>query len=471
MKNKLKILVVTAFVISACGPTTHVSSGYVDDIYYSPGDTPPPVIEKRAPERQTGNNQIVISEERRNQQGTKTQENYVFTENNQGNTQVSEYNLERARLANSDTTALYNNDTITTVINNYYTDDNDYVDYSWRINRFHHGFYFDYSPYWGYGFNSWYGPSYGYYGGFYDPWFYDPWYYGAYSGWYGWGFPLYGALGFGGYWGGYGGGWGHHMYSEPYYTNYGKRRTENSMIYGGGRHGNSGTNSIAGQPGQVNLRSRNSGVVNNTTGLRNATLSSQGNANVPSNYRSRNEIPQSAGQQVQTRSANVNTGVAIERRRANYTTGSATQVNSENTTNVQNQMRSYNPGRVRQATQTEVSATSGRNYAPSYSTPRSNYRPSYNREAYSTNYSRPRIVQGTTSAPRQRSTSTYSNSVRSSTSNFNRGSSSSGSNVRYAPSSGGTRSTNYTPSYNSGGSRSSGGGGSNSSGSGYGHRR
>lgn len=176
MKNQFKLLVVTALFISACGPVAHVSEGYSDDTYYTPGDTPPPSIERTTPVRQQpAKRQLVLSDVRQNPDSSQTLENTVLTDNN-SQSNVSDYNIGNAHLSDSDTTQLYNDNKITSVINNYYTaDNNDEIDYSWRFNRFYNGIYFDYNPYWG-TYNDWafgYGPRFSWSFGWNDPWYGD----------------------------------------------------------------------------------------------------------------------------------------------------------------------------------------------------------------------------------------------------------------------------------------------------------
>ncbi len=145
---------------------------------------------------------IIVSQMDKNQDGTSTVNNYVYQpDKDHLNSDVQSYNMDSQQLANSDTTAYYNDDDVKYVINNYYDD----VDYAYRIGRFYRPFY---NPF------------------FYDDWYYgysSPYYYGWNMGfgwdpWYssGWGYPYYGyyspfSFGFGGYWGlGYGG------YYSPY---------------------------------------------------------------------------------------------------------------------------------------------------------------------------------------------------------------------------------------------------------------
>ena len=172
MKTKLQVIAVVAILVSACTTGTHMTKSYDDDIYFSPTDAPPvAVVQKETPAKDksqntnnysANNKRIVMSQVNKNQDGSLTMNNQIYQPNDANqNSDVISYNMNNQDLAESDTTVYYNDDEVKYVINNYY-DDND-LDYSYRINRFHRPFF--YSPYyddWAYGY---YSP---YYYGYYD---------------------------------------------------------------------------------------------------------------------------------------------------------------------------------------------------------------------------------------------------------------------------------------------------------------
>ena len=217
MKTKLTVIAILATLVSACTTGTYMTKAYDDDIYFSPADVPPvAIVEDEAPREksaQMSNNdtrdkKIVLSQIDRNADGTSSVNNYVYQPDNNGNPDNQNYNMDDQELVESDTTAYYNDEDVNYVINNYYDENDNDLDFAYRINRFHRPYYYSpffyddwmyggyYSPYYsgyygmnyGWGYNSWYGGfgyPYSYYGGYYSPF----------------------SFGFGGYWGGgYGGG-------------------------------------------------------------------------------------------------------------------------------------------------------------------------------------------------------------------------------------------------------------------------
>lgn len=221
MKSRLITIGIAALFLSACSTGSYLTSSYTDDIYFNPGDVPPPISAEgqitNKPLGDTGKEKsgekMIISQIEKNDDGTNTMNNYIFDGTNQ-DADALQYNMDQMDLQNSDTTVYYNDDDMKYVINNYY--DGDDLDFSYRIHRFHDPFFYD-PFYW----DSWnYDPFYswgGYYGSYYPGWsvgwnmgLYDPWYswnwgypyYGLGNPYYGYGYYPYYAWG-GGYYSGY----------------------------------------------------------------------------------------------------------------------------------------------------------------------------------------------------------------------------------------------------------------------------
>ena len=172
MKSKLTILAVLAVILGACSTGSYVTSSYSDDIYFNPGDVPPPITVDQPkatteePVKEKSGDRMIISRIEDNEDGSNTMNNYIFDGTKQDADALT-YNMDQMQLEDSDTTMYYNDDEVKYVINNYY--DGDDLDYAYRIRRFHNPYFYD--PF------------------FWDSWYYDPWYYG-YSSWYypGWSF-------------------------------------------------------------------------------------------------------------------------------------------------------------------------------------------------------------------------------------------------------------------------------------------
>src|SRR5690606_9673005 len=167
MKAKITYFGILAVLLSACSTGSYVSSSYTDDIYFNPGDVPPPIeVATTTPKKQAEQksaSKIIVSEINENEDGTNTMNNYIF-DGTENDADVAFYNAEQG-LEGSDTTIYYDDDEVKYVINNYY-DDNGNVDFAYRINRFH-------NPY------------------FYDPFYWDSWYYDPYYSYYpGWGLSM-----------------------------------------------------------------------------------------------------------------------------------------------------------------------------------------------------------------------------------------------------------------------------------------
>ncbi|KAF0232899.1 MAG: prolyl-tRNA, partial [Prolixibacteraceae bacterium] len=245
MKSKFTYLGLMAILMSACSTGSYVSSSYSDDIYFNPGDVPPPIVVEPGSEQQLAREKsgstIIVSEIGENEEGANVMNNYIF-DGSESDVNALQYSVEQG-LEGSDTTIYYNDDEVKYVINNYY--DGDEIDFAYRIRRFHNPYFYD-PFYW----DSWYYDpfhSYGY--GYYPRWSY------AFNwGWgypyYGWGYPYYG-WGHHGYgWGYPGYGWGYHppffggrFYSPVYVVDsdnyqYGQRRSSGTNVARGGSSSN-----------------------------------------------------------------------------------------------------------------------------------------------------------------------------------------------------------------------------------------
>ena len=141
-----------------------MAGSYSDDIYFTPGDVPPPIVVETQPAPKAAEksaNTMIISNIEKNNDGSNTMSNYIFDGTEQ-DADVLRYNMDQMDLQDSDTTVYYNDDEMKYVINNYY--EGDELDYAYRIRRFHNPYYYD--PYY---WDSWM---------YYDP-YYDPWYFGS----------------------------------------------------------------------------------------------------------------------------------------------------------------------------------------------------------------------------------------------------------------------------------------------------
>ena len=202
------------FLASSCGTGIYLTSGYTDDVYYTPAQRTEVIETSVMPEAPT---RILEREIELIEPDTIIEE-------------VPEYNLLESE------TETYVDEDGTTVINNYYYDSEygDYGDYYYtnRINRFYRpsiGFGF-YDPMWSYNswgyydpfYSDWYYPysSFGWYSSWYSPYYYSSWY----SPWYS---PWYSSRWYNPYWYGndywYGGGGGYYDRGDNYY--YGHRNS------------------------------------------------------------------------------------------------------------------------------------------------------------------------------------------------------------------------------------------------------
>ena len=502
MKTKLLIIAVAVTLVSACTTGTHLAKTYDDDIYFSPADAPPvSMVQNETPVRNNqgragnsdvGNKRIVMSQMQKNADGSSTLNNYVYQpEDSTKNSDYQSYNMDRQNLAGSDTTLYYNDDSVKYVINNYYDENDNDLDFSYRINRFHRPYYYDSFFYddWNYGG---YSP---YYSG-YNSWGYNSWY-GGYGG---WGYPYsYGyyspfSFGLGGYWGG---GYGGYGYYDGYYG---------GGYYGGGYYGGGGyynnhenrdnvrygrssdfSNYVVGGNNQRNSNVLKDGSVSRTTG---ELPGNSSDSRLPNGIYSNSRV-QNSNSQIRSVDASGNnlvnkSATIINNRRASGSiSGSQVQNNINSRSQIArpgvntsgNARRSYEPSTTGRTYQQGRAISQGQNYTPSYNKPRivnqSNYNNnSYTRPRTSESYQNSSVRSANTggqsySAPRSsssmrqtyRSSSSYSSGSSSSSYRSSGYSSPASSGYSRSSSSGSTYSA--PPSSNS----SSGGGGSYSGGS------
>ena len=468
MKSKFTYFGLMAVLLSACSTGGYVSSSYTDDIYFNPGDVPPPIVASATSSSvaQNPGNTIIVGDVNGNEDGTNTMDNYIF-EGTESDASALQYGAEQEG-EGFDTISYYEDGELKYLIDNY-IDDNGNVDYAYRINRFHNVAFYD-PFYW----NSWY----------YDPYCYYPgWSMSLSWGWgypgYGWGYPGYG-------WGYPGYGWGYPGYYPPYYPGYyppyypgypshpnypgggyadyqyGQRRSSGTNVNRGARGASSGV----AQNASGRNKSGNTELNGNSDNSGRRTTSSSGNR----------EASQRNG--VSTKSNTPNTNVLTEKRRTsggeNYSRQS--EVNSQgNNTITRGQTQSYTrPGTNTQSrSYTRPSSSSSsvnavprvvtRSSTTGYAQPKSSstynktYRSSstYNRSSSSGTSART-YRSSTSSSPTYRSSATSRSS--SSGSSYSSGSSVRSSGGSYSGSSGGSSRS----SSGGGGSRSSGGGSSSS---------
>ena len=498
MKSKMIIIPVLALILGACTTGSQLSTSWVDDVYFSPGDVPPPVVTAKNNEesprvQEDSNERIIISEIRDNEQGSKTMDNYIFDGQDAGSYADAQlYNMEQMELAASDTTVYYDDNEVTYVINNYFEGDD--LDFSYRIHRFHRPYFHD--PYY-FDYYAW--------DPYYDPYYGSSWSFGWGGSWgwpyYSWGYPYsswyspYSYYGWGGYpyyswnspyWGGY---WGNNYYIDRDDYRYGQRRDYNtSALYGSGSAGRSGGTS-ASLRNQDPLKSAQPGLTGvDNSGRRGSSVSGVANGGRPS----RTGLGTTTNSRTHTE---LRRGTEVyNTERGTY--GSTSAVRNTRSAQVDPEIRSAGQSgttqdNVRRTTNytrpaTTTSGSTQDRYTPSYNQQRPVTRQTYNIQGTSrpsTNSERSNQVSGTTYS-RPASTRSTSNTYRS-TSTYNRSSgnstytpasrpsssSSSGTRSTYsAPSSSPSRSSSpsYTPSRSSspsGGGSISTGGGSSSGGS------
>ena len=474
MKSKIVIFSAFALIVSACSTGSFVTSSYVDDVYFTPGSVPPPVVvSKSEPQskdlRTKSADRFIISEIQDNEEGSKTMNNYIFDGEDAGSYADAQlYNLDQMELAQSDTTIYYDENEVKYVINNYYEGDN--MDFGYRIRRFHRPFFYDPYYYDYYGWNSWYYPysswSYGWdygWGGWgwgsswYSPYYswgypYHGWYSPYYS-YYGWGgYPYYYNSWYSPYYGGY---WGHALYIDREDYRYGQRRDFNtSAVYGNAGARRSGTTAISNN--QSPLKSAQPGISGVGTAGRPGSISGVEGGGRPAregtisgasqNARTHTELRRDPSQTTNTRSRYTSTSSV--RGAGGSPSGIDAGVNSV-TGNTSRQAES-SPSRFSNTTQgtytrpvsRSVRDNSGNAYTPSYNQQRTVNRSTYNVQSPERQSS---VTQGSPlknavspSSTYTRPSSTRSSSTQTyrSTSTYNRSSSgvSSGSGRVAAPS-------------------------------------
>lgn len=467
MKSRLTILTLAALFFGACTTGTYVSSSYTDDIYFNPGDVPPPiVIDETAAERQAAEksaNRMIISDIRENEEGSQTMNNYIF-DGTERDADALVYSMDQYDLYQSDTTVYYNEDDVKYVINNYY--DGSAVDYAYRIRRFHRPYFYD-PFYW----DSWY----------YDPFFYDPFYYSSwYSPYYSWGWgsywhspyyswgwgyspyysywhrPYYGGF-YGGYYGGYPYyswyGYGNRRYIDSENYRYGQRRSTGSGVLYGNEDGRR-TTATGVRSSATTTKSAQEGIRTQTGGTQHDARRASSGSGVRSAESATNQ--RSATNTVLTERRRAESGSGSESVRSSSNTPSQTYTRPGNTTTT----RTYTRPTTNTTTTPRVatpSGSSGSNYTAPRSTSTYNrtYRTNstYNRSSSSSSATR---TYNTPSSTTTKSGSTYSTPARSSSSSSgsyrSSGSSSSGS-YSTPSSSGSSRSSSSSSSSSSSGRR------------------
>ncbi len=490
MKSKLIIFSALALIFSACSTGSHVTTSWVDDIYFTPGDVPPPVLVDKTNQqerdlRTKSGERIIISEIKDNQEGSKTMSNYIFDGEDAGTYPDAQlYNLEQMDLVESDTTIYYDENEVKYVINNYFEGDD--MDFSYRINRFHRPFGYDPYYYDYYGWNSWYHPYSRF--GFNYGWGWNSWAWGSF-GWpyYGYGYPYYNyyspyysSWGWGGYpyyssfyspyYGGY---WGNVRYIDREDYRYQPRREYNTSAAYGRDGRSSGTSAFS--RNQTPLKSAQSGTVDSgSDGRRSGSISGvsgggrparEGSASLTGeNNRTHTELRRDPAESTNTRSRYTSSsavrssgeGSSVNNSRPSASGNNALQSPATTTRRAVTTQGTYArpvTGNIR-----ESGVNSG--YTPSYNQQRSVNRSTYNVQS-TTRPSSSSEGTVTKSATRPgttytRPTSTNTTQTYRSTSTYNRSSVSgttSGSSRTVAPSS---RSTYSTPSRSSAPSSSGG---------------
>lgn len=442
MKTKFFIMVISALLVGACSSSYHAGS-VNDDLYYTP-------------KKISGDNSMAAAPEKNEKAAVPTQKS-VTPKSSSQKQPVSDY--ERYRMAVesgvqdtslSDSAAQNNIEYYAdkskeakewdtpdpqieseeyyrdgeTYVNNYYYDDYWYSPYSYRLMRFHGG-YWGYSP-------------------FYDPYYYSPgWSFGM-----SWGYPYYGY--------GFSFGYNYYGYSDPFYYYPGY----NHGYYGGGYYGGGYDNY---RPSYSNVKY---GRTPNRSGLANSSRRPYSATGIDYNARTR------------TNSSSIRSARADGYPTSRRNSGTSTERQVYTRRPVESSGTGYNTSQSRRqnsTTSTNQAATnsnnSSRTYTPSYSKPRTYSRPTYNESGSSTRSDGSSSVS--TSASRRNSESSSSGSSSGSSRTYTPSSSGrtySGSNSSSGSSgssySGGSSSSSRSSS--SGSSGSSGGGSSSSSSSGGG---
>jgi len=482
MKSILTYIGLLAILLSGCTTGSYVTSSYSDDIYFNPGDVPPPIAVKEKPAAkespEKSGDKLIISKIEKNEDGSNTMNNYIF-KGTESDADALRYNMEQVEPESSDTTIYYNDDEMQYVINNYFSGDD--LDYAYRIRRFHNPYFYDpfywdywcYDPYYswsfGWGYPGWsfsWNWGWGYPG--YGWGWYDPWYGWGYPG-YGWGYPGYG-------WGYPGYGWGYPPYypgypSHPIYPggggnwDYGKRRSTNTSIARDTRRNTGAVASVgSGRNKSSSIGNISNGAVNESSRRTTSVSGARGTSDrMASNINSKSAE---------------NGKVLTEMRRSTSNSSTRPSVNGQNEKTIRTQ--SYTrPGTITQnRSYTRPSSSSNSAIRNNYTRPRvvtksssvstSGYSQPKTTSSYNRSYRASSTYSKTTSSgSSSRSYRAPSSSVRSYSPGNYRSSSSSGSSYR----SSGSVGRSSGSSYSGGGSRSvgSGGGGGRSSGGGSSH--
>ena len=82
MNSKLTFLAVIAFLFGACTTGSYVTSSYSDDIYFNPGDVPPPIFVEEViteePVSEKSGERLILSHIEENDDGSNSMNNYIF---------------------------------------------------------------------------------------------------------------------------------------------------------------------------------------------------------------------------------------------------------------------------------------------------------------------------------------------------------------------------------------------------------
>jgi len=360
----------------------------------------------------------------------------------------------------------YGQENAPVIINNYYTDPNDYY-YSSNLRRFSDSYngwdYYDpyyTNPYFysgrsmgwgmniGYGYGGWglgfsfgypyygsYYPSYyGYGGGYYDP-YYSHYGYGGYYGGY---YPYYG----GSYWSGYNHGYYNGYWDSNYYgsrNSYRYGRLDNRHYYGYSSPSNTTYGSSKGST-YVDPRYRSrSGSTGSSTGVTRESTSDRTtkSAGVTRTNDQRTDRGNHYGNDRSDNNTRDMGNVNRNRNPGNRSTPPG-QVKRNTYSNLKT-TRTSQPANVQQRS---ANSNNRGTYTPSYSKPRTSSTPSYNRSSTPTrSYSQPSSTPSRSSSSYSRQSSTPSRS----SSSYTRPSSSSRSSSSYSrPSSSSRSSSSYS---------------------------
>jgi hypothetical protein len=460
MKSKFTYMGLLAILMSACTTGSYVTSSYTDDIYFNPGDVPPPIVAETITKDNTvpqkPEKKVIVSEITKNEDGTNTTNNYVFE-----GAVVDDYSTEKDSNG-SDTITYYEDGELQQVINNYYDNDGN-VDYAYRIQQFHNPYFYD--PFF---YDSWY----------YDPYYYNPgWSFGFSWGWgypyYGYGYPYYPYYGWGyypPYYGGYPPYYGGYppIYVDSDSYQYGQRRSAGTNVSRNDGRGSSG--SVA-----QNSSGRNKSADTGVSGLSNSGNTGR-SATSSSGRRDASGVNDS-----RTKSGTPNSNVLTEKRRSGgegmYSRQTGVESNAGNNTKSSID-RSINSNSTRSQTQSYSrpgSTAQSRSYTrPSSSSSSVNMQPRVvNKSAVGSNstggYSQPKTTSSYNQAYRSSSTYSRSSSTGISSRSYSSPASSSNSYRSSTPASSGSYSSGSSSSGRSSGasfSGSSGGGGGSYSGGG-----